>query len=53
VPRLEGRDDYELIIENDPARVRTTAGWLGCYSFFKREWNRLVKDNDKTAIKDF
>ena len=51
VPRLGDRGDYESIIEGNPAGTTMTAGLLGCYSFFKREWKRLVGSEGDAAVK--
>ncbi len=53
VPRLGDRSDYESIIEGSPAGTTMTTGLLGGYSFFKREWKRLVGADGEAAIKRF
>ncbi|OHE89316.1 MAG: hypothetical protein A3G75_00645 [Verrucomicrobia bacterium RIFCSPLOWO2_12_FULL_64_8] len=53
VPRLEDRTDYESIIEGSPAGTTMTTGLLGAYSFFKREWNRLMSSDGEAAIRQF
>jgi len=53
VPRLEDRSDYESIIKGSPAGTTSTVGLLGCYSFFKREWKRLVSSDGDAVIKRY
>jgi len=53
VPRLGDRSDYESIIEGSPAGTTMTTGLLGGYSFFKREWKRLVGSDGETAIRRY
>ena len=53
VPRLGDRSDYESIIEGSPAGTTMTTGLLGGYSFFKREWKRLVSGDGETAIRRY
>ena len=51
LPRLGDRIDYQSIIEGNPAVMVAAAGLLGGYSFFKREWKRLVGDSGESAIR--
>ncbi len=53
VPRLGDRSDYESIIEGRPAGTTMTAGLLGGFSFFKREWKRLVGGDGEAAIRRY
>lgn len=53
VPRLGDRRDYESIIEGNPAGTTMTTGLLGAYSFFKREWKRLVTGDGEGAIRRY
>lgn len=53
VPRLGDRGDYESIIEGNPLGTTMTTGLLGCHSFFKREWKRLIGGDSEEAVKRF
>jgi uncharacterized protein with ParB-like and HNH nuclease domain len=53
VPRLGDRSDYESIIEGTPPGTTMTTGLLGAYSFFKREWKRLVASEGEPALRRY
>ena len=51
VPRLEDRADYESILEGDPVGTTVSTGLFGAYSFFKREWKKLVGEQNDATIR--
>ncbi len=53
LPRLGDRTDYASIIEGNAPGVVAASGLLGAYSFFKREWKRLVGDGGEAAVRRY
>jgi uncharacterized protein with ParB-like and HNH nuclease domain len=53
LPKLGDRRHYESIIEGNAAGTTMTTGLLGAYSFFKREWKRLVGAEGEAAVKRY